>query len=241
MFRTALLWSALLPVTTSLLSQAPLTRDDEDGAALYGERCATCHGTDGKGLDRVDGRVILARPFTDTTWAREIGPDQRPIVLNDGSQGCLPDQWGGTNFNPPSFEAASGLFFVTARETCAVYAPQAPKIEPGRSAFGGTVRVDRDKAYGALRAIDAATGRRVWEFRYPSATMAGVLTTASGLVFAGDHEGNFMAFDGRTGKHLWRYSTGAPIWGAAAMTYLLDGRQHVVIASGTTLLAFALP
>ena len=71
--------------------------------------------------------------------------------------------------------------------------------------------------------------------------MAGVMSTASGLVFAGDNEGNFMAFDARTGKNLWHYPTGTPIWGAAAMTYMLDGRQHVLIASGTTLLAFALP
>ena len=67
------------------------------------------------------------------------------------------------------------------------------------------------------------------------------MSTAAGLVFAGDNEGNFMAFDSRTGKNLWRYSTGTPIWGAAAMTYLLDGRQFVLIPSGTTLLAFALP
>ena len=92
-----------------------------------------------------------------------------------------------------------------------------------------------------MRAIDAVTGERKWEFRYPQPTMAGVMSTASGLVFAGDNEGNFMAFDARTGKNLWRYPTGTPIWGAAAMTYMLDGRQHVVIASGTTLLSFALP
>jgi len=54
-------------------------------------------------LDRVSGELLAAKPFTATTWAREIGPDGRPIVLNeDGSAGCLPDQWGGTNFNPPS-------------------------------------------------------------------------------------------------------------------------------------------
>ncbi len=66
------------------------------------------------------------------------------------------------------------------------------------------------------------------------------MSTASGLVFAGDHEGNFMAFDARSGEALWHYPTGSRIWGAAAMTHLLDGRQHVVIASGTTLVAFAL-
>ncbi len=192
-------------------------------------------------LDRRDGALLAARPFTDTTWAREIGRDGRPIVLNDGEKGCLPDQWGGTNFNPPSFDPVLRLFFVNARESCATYEPREPTIEPGRSAFGGVVRIDRDKSSGALRALDAATGERRWQVQYPSPTMAGVMSTASGLVFAGDNEGNFMAFDSRTGTNLWRYPTGAPIWGAAAMTYLLDGRQHVVIASGTTLLAFALP
>ena len=192
-------------------------------------------------IDRATGALIRGTPFTDTTWAREIGKDGRPIVLNDGDKGCLPDMWGGTNFNPPSYDPALGLFFVNSRESCAQYEPQEPVIQPGRTSFGGVVRMDRDKAYGALRALDVTTGERKWEFRYPQPTMAGVMSTASGLVFAGDNEGNFSAFDSRTGRNLWRYSTGTPIWGAAPVTYLLDGRQHVVIASGTTLLAFALP
>ena len=192
-------------------------------------------------LDRATGALLLARPFTDTTWAREVGPDGRPIVLNDGSRGCLPDQWGGTNFNPPSFDPSLQLFLVTARETCATYTRQEPKIVPGQASFGGSVRVDRDRPnYSALRALDAKTGERRWEFRYASPAMSGVLSTASGLVFTGDNEGNFMAFDTRTGRNLWRYQTGNGIWGAAPMTFELDGRQHVLIPAGTTLVAFAL-
>ena len=99
----------------------------------------------------------------------------------------------------------------------------------------------QDRAYGALRALDATTGERKWEFRYPTPTMAGVMSTASGLVFAGDNEGNFSAFDAVSGKPLWHYPTGSSIWGAAAMSYQLDGRQYVLIASGSTLVAFALP
>ena len=45
-------------------------------------------------LDRVNGELLLGKPFTATTWAREIGADGRPIVLNDGSKGCLPDPVG---------------------------------------------------------------------------------------------------------------------------------------------------
>jgi alcohol dehydrogenase (cytochrome c) len=120
--------------------------------------------------------------------------------------------------------------------------PQKPgPIEPGEWSIGGLVWVDNDKSYGALRAIDVRTGERKWEFRYPSPNLSGVTTTASGLVFTGDQEGNFIAFDGETGKPLWHYPTGAPIWGAAAVTFMLDGRQHVLIPSGSTLTAFALP
>ena len=193
-------------------------------------------------LDRTTGELLLGKPFTETTWAREIGPDGRPIVLNDGSKGCLPDMWGGTNFMPPSYHPALAMLFVTARETCAIYAPQEPEqLTPGAWNIGGVVWVESDQGYGALRAIDVRTGERKWQFRYPTPTIAGVTTTASGLVFAGDNEGNFIAFDARTGKPLWHYQTGAPIWGAGAVTFMLDDRQLVLIPSGSTLTAFALP
>ena len=57
-------------------------------------------------------------------------------------------------------------------------------------------------------------------------------------VFAGS-SGNFMAFDARTGKNLWHYQTGSALY-AGAVTYMLDGRQYVLMPSGTTLTAFAL-
>jgi alcohol dehydrogenase (cytochrome c) len=193
-------------------------------------------------LDRVTGELLLAKPFSDTSWAREVGRDGRPIVLNqDGRRGCLPDMWGSTNFVPPSFDPKLGFFFVTVRETCATFVPEAPtEIVPGQRSHGGLVWVDREKSYGALRAIDVATGERLWEFRYPTPAMAGVMSTASGLVFAGDAEGNFIAVDGRTGKDLWHYQTGHAIHGAAAITHTLDGRQQILIPSGAALFAFAL-
>ena len=193
-------------------------------------------------LDRTTGKLLLARPFGEQRWAREIGVDGRPIVLNEtGEKECIPDAHGSTNFMPPSFDPARGLFFVTARETCSAYVPMKPEFKPGASTTGGGVRRVVGNTYGALRAIDPTTGDRKWEFRYPTPTLAGVMSTASGLVFAGDSEGNFTAVDARTGKPLWHYPMGASIWGAAAMTFMLDGRQHIVIASGNTLVAFALP
>lgn len=192
-------------------------------------------------MDRATGELLLGEPFTATTWARELDVVGRPIVLNDGSQGCLPDPWGSTNFYPPSFDPNLELFFVTARETCATFVPQEPEYIPGQQSTGGVIWTDQDAGWAALRALDPRTGEMQWEFRYPSPTFAGVMTTATGLVFGGDHQGNFIAFDGATGEDLWHYQTGSRIWGAGAMTFMLDGRQMVLIPSGATLVAFALP
>ena len=147
-------------------------------------------------FDRATGQLLVGKPFSDTTWARELDKDGHPIVLNEGDKGCLPDQWGSTNYMPPSYDPALRLLFVTVRETCAYYQPVKEEIVPGRISNSGTVRRDAEHSYGVLRAFDPVTVERKWEFKYPTPTMAGVMSTASGVVFAGDNEGNFMAFDG---------------------------------------------
>ena len=68
-----------------------------------------------------------------------------------------------------------------------------------------------------------------------------MLTTASGLVFAGDGDGNIMAFESRTGKNLWHYQLGSAMRSTAGTTYMLDGRQYLLVPSGSALTAFALP
>src|SRR5256712_1482865 len=198
-------------------------------------------------IDRVTGKVIVAKPFVETTWAKEIGTDGRPVLLpgnlpdEDGSRTC-PDLGGGTNFMSPSYDPTTRLFFVTARETCAVYYSWDQKFKPGEQyESGGTIRPRDQKNFGALRAIDPTTGRLKWEFRYTSVSSSGVLTTASGLVFAGDGDGNIMAFDSRIGKNLWHYQLGFPMRSTAGTTYMLDGRQYLLVPSGSMLTAFALP
>ncbi len=208
-------------------------------------------------LDRATGELLLAKPFTDNqNWAREIGPDGRPVVLNDGfgppsRDTCLQDGHGGTTHQPPSYDPARRLFFVTAHETCAGYTavPETRPARPGFTATAGNRRnVEGTEQFAALRAIDPATGERKWEHRYRSYpwTVAldltgGIMTTASGLLFTGDNDGYFMALDSATGKMLWKFQTGGPLWGSAPMTYMLDGRQWVLTTAGLTLNAFALP
>src|SRR5438067_2734178 len=198
-------------------------------------------------IDRVTGKVIVAKPFVETTWAKEIGPDGRPVLLpghlpdEEGTKTC-PDLGGGTNFMSPSYDPTSHLFFVTARETCATYFAFDQKFKPGEQfESGGTTRPRDQKNFGALRAIDPVTATVKWEFRYPSVSASGVLTTGSGLVFAGDGDGNIMAFDSRSGKNLWHYQLGFAMRSTAGTTYMLDGRQYLLVPSGSMLTAFALP
>jgi alcohol dehydrogenase (cytochrome c) len=93
---------------------------------------------------------------------------------------------------------------------------------------------------GFLRAIDYRTGAIRWTHALgEGASPAGVLTTASGLVFSGDSSGNVLALRTSDGATLWHSSIGTV--GNSPITYELDGRQYVVVAGGGVLFGFALP
>jgi alcohol dehydrogenase (cytochrome c) len=94
-----------------------------------------------------------------------------------------------------------------------------------------------------LRALDLETGKIAWEARQtgaPEANYSGVLSTAGNLVFYGETGGSFAAADAKTGRALWHFEAGQP-WKASPITYSVNGRQYVAIASGNQILSFALP
>jgi alcohol dehydrogenase (cytochrome c) len=204
-------------------------------------------------LDRATGKLLKSHPMIDSArnWG-EINTEGKTVVFPEDGTKCLPDIHGVSNFWPPSYDPAQGSFFVTIHEVCTIFnlpKPGQPSPSPGSWTVGG-------QGYAALRAYDPVTGKVKWEYRYPPSDFGltgvspgrsgiglsgGVTSTASGLIFTGDNEGNFIAFDSRSGKPLWHYQTGAPVWGSAPITYMLDGRQHVSIAAGLTLTDFALP
>lgn len=137
--------------------------------------------------------------------------------------------------------AAVGTIGGSPRETCQVYIAARPPegYKAGDRSMGGTIRAAPERGYGALRAIDAATGDRKWEVRHPTSSWAGVLSTAGGVVFSGTNEGEVFAAETRTGKDLWRYMLGAPLY-TAPVTYMIVDRQYVTVAAGTTITSFAL-
>ena len=200
-------------------------------------------------LDRTTGKVIVAKPFVKTTWATEIGADGRPVMLpghkpDEKGEVTCPDITGGTNFWPGAYDPSTRTFFVNAREACMTFYAWKPEYKPGERFTGGAgqrVRSADMPVYGALRAIDPATAERKWEFKYLNLSTAGLLTTASGLIFSSDGDGNLLAIDSRSGKLLWRYQMGATMHGTSPITYMVDGKQHVLVPAGTTLTAWALP
>jgi alcohol dehydrogenase (cytochrome c) len=196
-------------------------------------------------LDRANGKFLLAKPFSHVTWATEVGPDGRPRLLpaaaesKEGTVVC-PAAAGATNWMSPSFSPQTSLLYVSVREQCDFFVGIPQAFHPGHPYIGSVYFKPADeRPWGALRALDPLTGQIKWEFKYLSAPWAGVLSTAGGLVFSGDMEGYFIAFDARTGKELWHFGTGSPVY-TSPMTFALNGKQYIVITSGGALFSFAL-
>ena len=198
-------------------------------------------------LDRTDGRLLHADAYAKVSWSREKDSSGLPVTAQDGSptlQGnpVCPGAAGATNWMSPTYDPQTKLFYVTAREQCDVFSTAAQPYEAGH-AYYGSAYFPNDEAqpfYGALRALDPATGKVKWQWRHPSPTWSGVLSTAGGLVFTGDAEGNFIALDAATGKALWHFQCGASVY-SSPMTYAVNGKQYIAVAAGSVLFAFALP
>jgi alcohol dehydrogenase (cytochrome c) len=196
-------------------------------------------------LDRTDGKFLSAKAFANVTWAKEIDRDGRPVIVPrseptaEGVRVC-PGALGATNWFSPAYDPQTGWLYVASSEECDIFSATPQKYHEGHDFLGSVyVPASGERAWGALRALDPLTGERKWEFKYTSTPWGGVLSTAGGVVFAGDSEGNFTALDARTGKDLWHIQLGAAVY-SSPITYSLDGRQFVVIPAGAALFAFAL-
>ena len=196
-------------------------------------------------LDRETGEFLLAKKFARVTWASGVGPDGRPQVLPDttpteqGNYVC-PGVAGAANWMASSYNPEAGLFYFMAREECSIFFSEEQEFREGQFFMGSTTQLRADEeTWGAIKALDPATGEMKWEFKLYSPAWAGTLSTTGGLVFAGDMEGYVIALDAETGEALWRFQTGTAIF-TAPMTYMLDGTQYVAIAAGSALYTFAL-
>jgi alcohol dehydrogenase (cytochrome c) len=191
-------------------------------------------------LDRTNGKALLTTPFAAVNWAKEIDGRGRPIPHPDKEpkrDGRLvaPNEAGATNYRSPSFDPGTGTLIVSAQDAYGIYF-----FKPDHGAYGWAGANYSVWGRGALRAIDYQTGRIRWSHDLgdgPSG--AGVLSTASGILFTGDSVGNALALRTSDGTTLWHSGIGRV--GNSPVTYELDGRQYVLMAGGSVLYAFALP
>jgi alcohol dehydrogenase (cytochrome c) len=191
-------------------------------------------------LDRATGKNLLTTTFGPTNWSLGVDAEGRPIPnpkKEPAPDGRLiaPDEGGLTNYRSPSFDPKTGLFIVSAKPSYSIYF-----AKPADGTYGWAGADYSLWSKGVIEAIDYRTGKIRWSHDIGQGASAGVLTTASGLVFTGDASGNVLALDAANGKTLWHAGSGAPMQ-SSPITYQLDGRQYVMTSSGSLLFAWTLP
>ena len=210
-------------------------------------------------LDRETGQFINGEPYVDVNWAEGLDDNGRPIFTpQPPGETTYPGVQGGTNWYSPSYSPSTRLFYLSAWQGYgSVFEPAEAEYVEGRVFLGGRPgppipgaalpSLSRGHintwteavASGAVIAIDPATGEQRWKFDMTDVTSSGIMTTATDLLFTGNREGYFHALDARTGELLWRKTLGGMI-ANGPMSYAIDGRQYVAVASGSALFVYAL-
>jgi alcohol dehydrogenase (cytochrome c) len=161
------------------------------------------------------------------TGAKVINPAAIPApqqTLRRGSlPGICPDLLGARNLMSSAYIPSSRMLYVPLTDTCLLPWPDGPQWQkqPDPAGLG---------KFGMLAAIDLESRQVSWRVRERAAPVGGLLATAGGLLFLGDADRWFRAYDARNGAVLWRarldnVPTSYPI------TYGVDGRQYVAVAT----------
>lgn len=197
-------------------------------------------------LDRTNGKFLQATPFVRQTWNEGFDANGRPkFAPNSGASAegnvVFPSLVGGTNWQAPSLDQSLNSLFLEFSESGNRFVRSEMAYEPGKGYWGGRTLPAGENNYAGIRALDATTGAKKWEYKISQGSLAaGVMATASGIVFAGTREGNLIALESKTGKLLWRFQTGGTI-ASAPISYAVDGKQFIALAAGGVLYSFALP
>jgi len=192
-------------------------------------------------LDRRDGSFLLGKPYVDVNWAKLDAkgrpiPDPAAYPTEQGSARVCPSNMGGMNGSwTGAYDPKLGLAFIPAIESCQTFQKGIAVHVTGMPFIGGLptgVDAEAGKAWGAVVAIDVATGEIRWQYRDALPMMGGALSTAGGLVFTGTLSGEALALDAKSGEVVWKQRVGGGIR-SQPIAYELDGRAYVAIGSGS--------
>lgn len=203
-------------------------------------------------LDRATGKVLSAKPYIPLTWSTGFDmktgrPQINPAARYDRTGKAwiaMPGSYGGHNWQPMSYSKLTGLVYIPVQEVPALYKPD-PEFK--RRRIGMNLGIDLNalmlpddpkaraaalkipKAY--LLAWDPIAQKSVWKASHSGFPNGGVLSTAGNLVFQGDIDGRFNAYDSRTGQKLWSFDAQTQV-AAAPVSYAVDGVQYVSVVVG---------
>ena len=195
-------------------------------------------------LNAATGKFINGAQYVEKlNWAKGLDANGRPRVdkslypVADTARGMVcPGSLGGNNGSfTYAYSASTRLMYVPTIESCLALVKEGGAFKRGDVYLGGSIG-DTDgttlKSYGHLSAIDPESGKIKWRYRDKYPLVGGALATGGGLVFTGNQEGYALALDDTSGKVLWKFQTGSGIR-SQPITFKLEGRQYVAIASGT--------
>ena len=199
-------------------------------------------------LDRVTGQhIVTSRYGQHANWARDqrttgvVEPNPTREAQIAGSL-VSPIEQGVTNWPPAAYSPDTGLFYVQEKNGYNILYLTDPDPR-GSMGLGGKTVAGVGSGGDFLQALDPTTGKAVWRHPFPSGIAgggvgSGALVTAGRVLFFGDGAGNLIGFDATNGTPLWHSRVGNI--SNSPQTYMVDGKQHVLVAVTDTLYAFKL-
>ena len=194
-------------------------------------------------LDRVNGKLLSAKPFEKVNWATHVDmATGRPVesevskkVRAGETVEVWPSPWGAKNWPHAAFNPETGLLYANTMHIAHSYRFVPVEYKPGQRYMG----IENKRAphpagepVGHVEAIDPLSAVPKWRvpiFDIPN--YSAMLASAGGLLFTGKQTGEFLALDIDTGKTLWQFQTGSGL-NAQPITFTHKGRQYVVVQSG---------
>jgi alcohol dehydrogenase (cytochrome c) len=166
-------------------------------------------------------------------YSEAMVPQENMWVLptKDGAR-MLPGANGGVEWSPMAVNPQLGLAYALNLHQPMTYHVANSAYPGGKLWLGGAFKViSSEEQWGNISAVDYNTGAIRWQVKTPQPMIGGVLATASGLVFTGEGNGQFKAYDAETGSTLWMFQAGAGV-NAPPSSYSVGGKQYIVVGAG---------
>jgi quinohemoprotein ethanol dehydrogenase len=193
-------------------------------------------------IDRTDGTLISAEPYAKVTWAKGIDRKTgRPVDsannrYENGPFLLAPSPVGAHSWLPMAFSPRTGLVYIPAIDMEATYSdagidPKSWQRAPYYAVTGGVWPAIGAATGASLVAWNPVTQKQAWRIPKVANVSGGVVATGGNLVFQGDIDHRFDAYDAESGKLLWSYDAKAPVMGPP-ISYEVEGRQYITVLSG---------